>query len=74
MANDVLHHLDDVAADLFDIARMARAPGGRIVTLDGCLRYRAVENSEAPAYPGSVAICVRTQDGYENLADRASRQ
>jgi SAM-dependent methyltransferase len=37
MATGVLHHLDDqTAAKLFDLARLALGPGGRLVTFDGC--------------------------------------
>lgn len=37
MANGVLHHLDDAGAHaLFELARKVLAPGGRLVTLDGC--------------------------------------
>lgn len=36
LATGVLHHLDDAeATSLFEIARRALAPGGRLVTLDG---------------------------------------
>ncbi len=37
MANGVLHHLNDVeAAALFEAARRALKPSGRLVTIDGC--------------------------------------
>jgi len=37
LATGVLHHLDDErAARLFDLARKALKPGGRLVTFDGC--------------------------------------
>lgn len=37
MANGVLHHLDDGAAEgLFHLAHKALGPRGRLVTLDGC--------------------------------------
>jgi SAM-dependent methyltransferase len=37
LATSVLHHLDDgEAVQLFDLARTALAPGGRLVTLDNC--------------------------------------
>ncbi|HZP94400.1 MAG TPA: class I SAM-dependent methyltransferase [Burkholderiales bacterium] len=37
MANGVLHHLDDAGAhSLFELAKRVLAPGGRLVTLDGC--------------------------------------
>jgi len=37
LAIGVIHHLDDVqAAKLFDLARLALRPSGRLVTYDGC--------------------------------------
>jgi SAM-dependent methyltransferase len=37
LATGVLHHLDDErAVKLFELARVALAPGGRLVTYDGC--------------------------------------
>ena len=37
LATGVIHHLDDVqAARLFDMARLALRPSGRLVTYDGC--------------------------------------
>jgi SAM-dependent methyltransferase len=37
LATGVLHHLTDAeATDLFQVARTALKPGGRLVTLDGC--------------------------------------
>jgi len=37
LATGVLHHLDDnYAVNLFNLARRALRPGGRLVTLDGC--------------------------------------
>lgn len=37
MATGVLHHLDDVrATKLFELARLALRPDGRLVTYDGC--------------------------------------
>jgi len=37
LATGVIHHLDDAqAARLFDLARLALCPNGRLVTLDGC--------------------------------------
>ena len=37
LATGVLHHLDDEqAAKLFELARLALRPGGRLVTYDGC--------------------------------------
>ena len=38
LATGVVHHLTDAeAVDLFRVARAALKPGGRLVTLDGCL-------------------------------------
>lgn len=37
LATGVLHHLDDAQASrLFDLARLALRPAGRLVTFDGC--------------------------------------
>jgi SAM-dependent methyltransferase len=37
LATGVLHHLDDERArKLFQLARLALAPGGRLITYDGC--------------------------------------
>ena len=37
LATGVIHHLDDAqAAKLFDLARLALRPTGRLVTFDGC--------------------------------------
>ena len=37
LATGVIHHLDDAqAARLFDLARLALRPAGRLVTYDGC--------------------------------------
>jgi SAM-dependent methyltransferase len=37
LATGVIHHLDDAqAAGLFDLARLALCPTGRLVTFDGC--------------------------------------
>jgi SAM-dependent methyltransferase len=37
LATGVLHHLDDERAQkLFELARLALAPGGRLITYDGC--------------------------------------
>jgi cyclopropane fatty-acyl-phospholipid synthase-like methyltransferase len=37
LATGVLHHLDDErAARLFELARLALKPGGRLITYDGC--------------------------------------
>ncbi len=37
LATGVLHHLDDAqATKLFDLARLALRPAGRLVTFDGC--------------------------------------
>ncbi len=71
MANGVLHHVDDVAAaDLFDIARMALAPDGRVVTLDGC--YVTGQSRIAKLLLTlDRGQYVRTQDSYEKLAKRA---
>src|SRR5205823_7002829 len=36
-ATGVLHHLDDKEAiDLFQVARAALKPGGKLITFDGC--------------------------------------
>jgi SAM-dependent methyltransferase len=68
MANGVLHHLDDAAAgELFEIAKAALKPDGRLVTLDGC--YTA-DQSRMAAYLLSRdrGQFVRTQPQYEAIA------
>jgi SAM-dependent methyltransferase len=68
LATGVLHHLDDdTAAKLFDLARSALKPGGRLITFDGCY---------APAQSGITRWIldhdrgkfVRTHSQYERLA------
>jgi SAM-dependent methyltransferase len=68
LALGVIHHLDGAeAVQLFQIARQALAPGGRLVTLDGAF------------VPGQSAVSrylvrhdrghfMRTEDGYVRLA------
>lgn len=68
MANGVLHHLDDAAAhELFEIARVALRPAGRLVTLDGCYSSR---QSTIARYLLSRdrGQFVRTASEYEALA------
>lgn len=70
MANGVLHHLDDAAAEgLFGLARKALGDGGRLVTIDGCY---ASGQSAAARYLLSRdrGRHVRTAPEYEALARR----
>jgi SAM-dependent methyltransferase len=71
LATGILHHLDDrEALELFDIARRALRPGGRLVTLDGCY---AAGQSRIAAYLLSRdrGRFVRTPDAYAVLARQA---
>jgi SAM-dependent methyltransferase len=68
IAHGVLHHLDDAeAARLFGIARRALAPGGRLVTFDGC-------HADGQGRLARLFLRldrgrhVRTREGYERLA------
>jgi len=68
MANGVLHHLDDAGAhELFEIARAALRPEGRLVTLDGCYtsRQSAIARYLLSRDRGRF---VRTAPDYEALA------
>jgi cyclopropane fatty-acyl-phospholipid synthase-like methyltransferase len=71
MANGVVHHLDDdEAVRLFEHARDALKPGGRLVTLDGC-----VVDGQSPVARRLLRMDrgkhVRTRDEYVRLASRA---
>ena len=70
MANGVLHHLDDTEAQaLLSLARSSLAPGGRLITLDGCF---------IPSQPAIARWLlkldrgrhVRSPDGYVAIARR----
>lgn len=68
IAHGILHHLDDgEAGALFRVARRALAPGGRLVTFDGCF-----EEGQSAAARFFLSIDrgrhVRTREGYERLA------
>jgi SAM-dependent methyltransferase len=68
IAHGVVHHLDDAEAGrLFRIARRALAPGGRLVTLDGCYAdgQRALARFFLRLDRGRH---VRDRQGYERLA------
>lgn len=71
LANGIIHHLDDAeAARLFDIARAALRPGGRLVTYDNVY----VENQHWLArwlIAHDRGKRVRTQPVYEDLARRS---
>jgi SAM-dependent methyltransferase len=71
LATAVLHHLDDgEAAVLFDIARRALRPSGRLVTLDGC--YRAGQSAIARMLLNlDRGQYVRTEQAYARLASAA---
>jgi SAM-dependent methyltransferase len=70
LANGVLHHLDDGdAGALFEIARAALKPGGRLITLDGC--YVPGQSPIARYLLGrDRGRFVRDQIGYTALAER----
>lgn len=68
IAHGVLHHLDDaLALALFRIAHRALAPGGRLVTFDGCFTER---QSRAARFFLSLdrGRYVRQDRAYEALA------
>jgi SAM-dependent methyltransferase len=68
IAHGLLHHLDDAQAGaLFRVAKRALAPGGRMVTFDGCF----TEGQSAGArlmLRMDRGQHVRTRDAYERLA------
>jgi cyclopropane fatty-acyl-phospholipid synthase-like methyltransferase len=68
LATGVVHHLSDAdAAVLFEVARTALKPGGRLVTLDGCFvekqsrMTRFILSKDRGRY-------VRTEEAYLSLA------
>lgn len=68
LATGVLHHLDDErAGSLFDLARVALRPGGRLITYDGCY---VPEQSRLARWVLSKdrGKFVRTRDEYVRLA------
>lgn len=68
MAIGILHHLDDAEAlHLFEIAKRALKPGGRLVTFDGCY---VNDQSRAAKYLLSRdrGQFVRDEKGYADLA------
>src|SRR5215471_19595230 len=70
LATGVLHHLDDQRAGrLFELARLALRPGGRLITYDGCY---VPEQSRIAAWVLSKdrGKFVRTRDEYLRLASR----
>jgi cyclopropane fatty-acyl-phospholipid synthase-like methyltransferase len=68
LAIGVIHHLDDAqAARLFDLARLALRPTGRLVTYDGC--YVAQQSRIARwMLAKDRGKFVRTRDEYLRLA------
>lgn len=67
-ATGVLHHLDDDTAHaLFECARNALKPGGRLVTCDGVRGERASLLARALVASDRGGF-VRTRSGYEALA------
>lgn len=68
LATGVLHHLDDQrAARLFELARVALRPGGKLITYDGCY---VPEQSRLARWVLSKdrGKFVRTRDEYIQLA------
>ncbi len=70
LAHGVLHHLDDAeAGHLFELAAAALAPGGRLVTFDGCYVDR-----QSPIARRMLAWdrgkFVRQRVEYESLAEQ----
>lgn len=70
IATGVLHHLDDAdAISLFEIARQALVPGGRLITLDGC--YTPAQSRLARyIISRDRGEHVRKDSAYEQLARR----
>ncbi|HEY5912943.1 MAG TPA: methyltransferase domain-containing protein [Verrucomicrobiae bacterium] len=71
LATGVVHHLTDKEAGrLFEFARLALRPGGRLVTFDGC--YIPDQSKMAGWVLGKDrGKFVRTRDEYERLAATA---
>jgi SAM-dependent methyltransferase len=74
LATGVLHHLDDErAAKLFDLARLALAPNGRLVTYDGC--YLSGQSQIAKwLLNRDRGKYVRTREEYHRLAGQKFSQ
>lgn len=71
LALGLLHHLDDSEAhDLFRMGYNALAPGGRMITMDGCY---VPEQSAAARYLLSRdrGRFVRTEEAYRKLASQS---
>lgn len=70
IAHGLLHHLDDAEADeFFVLARTALAPGGRLITADGC--YVAGQSRMARyLLSRDRGAHVRTEQAYRMLAAR----
>ena len=68
LATGVLHHLDDErAARLFELARLALKPGGRLITYDGC--YVPEQSAMARwVLSKDRGKFVRTREEYVRLA------
>jgi SAM-dependent methyltransferase len=70
LAKGVVHHLDDdEATQLFQLARKALLPSGRLITIDGCyvegrskLEHYILSKDRGPF--------VRTKEGYYGLASK----
>ena len=72
MATGVLHHLDDErAARLYELARRALRPNGRLITYDGCF---VPEQSKTARWLLSHdrGKFVRTREAYLRLASARS--
>lgn len=68
LANCVLHHLNDnKAIELFELAKTALTPSGRLITIDGCYAER---QSSFARYLLSIdrGRHVRTKEEYVKLA------
>jgi len=71
LATGVVHHLDDdEALQLFELARSALKPAGRLITLDGCYTER---QSWLTRFILSIdrGKYVRTRDQYLGLASKS---
>lgn len=74
LAHGLLHHLsDDLAAQVFTVARDALEPSGRLVTVDGCFAPHQTRASRF-LVDRDRGQMIRTPDEYAALAETAFEQ
>jgi cyclopropane fatty-acyl-phospholipid synthase-like methyltransferase len=74
LATGVLHHLDDnEATELFELAKLALVPRGRLITLDGCY-IKGQSRLASFILSKDRGKYVRTQDQYFDLASRLFKE